>query len=70
MKLFCLSPYTAGALHFEPGEIEVSDEMAAFLLRDAPGSFSVDPPAAQTQAVKAYDEPPKDKSIRAARSKK
>jgi hypothetical protein len=64
MRLYCLSQYTAGPVHFEPGEIEVSDEMAAFLLRDAPGSFSVEPP------VKAYDEPPEDKAIRAARGKK
>jgi len=43
MKIRCLSPYTnhARRLEFEPGEYDVSDEVAAFLALDSPGSFTV-----------------------------
>lgn len=45
----CIAPYRAGDAVWEPGkQEEVSDEAAAFLLRDSPGSFEVvGPPTEQ-----------------------
>lgn len=53
MKLLCVSDYRGTVDHltgvegaFRAGdELEVSEDIAAFLQRSSPGSFAVDPPA-------------------------
>lgn len=42
MKLMCLSEYNNAShgLRFDAGVIEVTEEIGAFLLTDAPGTFS------------------------------
>ena len=46
MTLTCLSEYHNGpaSLHFEAGIIEVTDDVAAYLLHDAPDNFTAAPP--------------------------
>ena len=60
MRLRCIGPYRSSAGSWEPGQdVDVSEEVAAFLLRDSPGSFevptaggeSVPPPAPSLAAI-------------------
>jgi len=68
MKLWCLGEYHNGArnLHFEAGEIEVADDVAAFLLADAPENFATNGPVEE----KSPDAPPRDKAVKKAPRKK
>ena len=67
MKLYVLNDYKNRQLSYSAGqEIEVDPEMASFLLADAPGCFSDEPPVIE----KALDEPPKDKAVKRAPRKK
>ena len=71
MKLYCKSAYHNGpaGLHFSaPGVIEIDDPKAEFLLRDAPENFSRELPA--EDELKALDEPPRDKAVKAPQKKK
>lgn len=44
MRLYCVSRYRSSAGAFTEGqEIDVTDEVAEFLLRDSPGSFATSP---------------------------
>jgi len=69
MKLWCKGLYKNGALglYLQEGEIEVTDIIGAFLLRDAPENFGQWRPGL---AEKALDEPPMNKAIQAAPRKK
>lgn len=72
MAVRCISPYKATRIAFQPGDIVDDAEIAAFVLRDSPGSFEVfdpaevpvEPPAADTKALEA---PQVDKAIRPKR---
>jgi len=45
VRLYCVGRYRSGAGSWEPGqEVDVPDELAAFLLRDSPSSFTTDAP--------------------------
>lgn len=78
MKLLCKGRYSnkPRGLGYEPGLIEVTDEIGAFLLRDAPGSFAVpsapEPAPVPAEELKelsdpprttAYKRPPRSKSL-------
>lgn len=52
MRLYCISRYSSSIGAWEPGnEIDVKDEVAELLLRDSPGSFAFDAPAADEAAA-------------------
>jgi hypothetical protein len=56
--------YRRGTVVYTPGQrMEVSDDEAAYLLRDAPGCFAVDAPTVEASAI---DAPPAAKVIRRA----
>ena len=43
MRLICISDYRAGSVSYHAGQdVDVPDVVAAFLLRDSPGSFRKD----------------------------
>lgn len=65
MRLYVLSDYKNRELSYQTGDvIEVDFDTAEFLMRDAPGCFSYEPP------LKAMEAPPKDKMIGAPDYKK
>jgi len=82
MKLYCRGEYHNGpaGLHFDRvGVIELDDAKAEYVLRDAPENFSRELPPSTRFAdqgrsaqdeVKAPDEPPVDKQIKAPAKKK
>jgi hypothetical protein len=76
MKLKCLSRYdnVPQGLHYRPGQVlEVSEDMARWLMDDSPSSFEHVKPEPEVKEVEA---PPQDKAVKraprskAARSKK
>lgn len=66
--LLVKSTYVNRDMRFHPGTIEVDDELAAFLMRDAPGVFA-EPKAPAEESTKAFDAPPVDKMVRKAKTK-
>lgn len=70
MRLICLGPYhnDPAGLHYDgPGEIELDEAKALFLLRDAPDNFKrLDISTEIPPQGKALDQPPADKMIRRA----
>lgn len=67
-KLKVLQEYTCRGEHYLPGAtLDVMDEKAAWLLRDAPMAFEVQEAIAPVQT--ALDAPPADKMVRRARKK-
>ena len=70
MILYVTSDYRNATEHFKNGQvIEVSPDKAEFLLRDSPGSFSLDKPEPDKEE-KALDEPVKDKAVKSAPRRK
>jgi hypothetical protein len=82
MKIYCKGAYTnapAGLYFSQAGVIEIDNEKAEFLLRDAPENFSRELPtpppsdstrfAAGAQAT-GFDAPPMDKQMKAPVRKK
>lgn len=63
MRLKVKALYRCRDVRYEPGEIDVPDDAAAWLLRDAPGTFEV-------VQDKAMERPPADKMVRKHRSKR
>jgi len=54
MRLYCVSRYSSGVGRWRPGAVlDVDPEVAEFLLRDSPESFSTEEPAAGHPAVAA-----------------
>ena len=69
MKLRVLSPYRAGRESYATGDIiTMSEERAAYLMRDAPGVFIEHVPEPPAAAV-APDKPAADKAVRVPRRK-
>jgi hypothetical protein len=70
MKMRCVAPYANGprGLVFHVGkEFEATPQLRLFLLADGANCFEDVPDA---PSVKALDEPPADKAVRAPRAKK
>jgi hypothetical protein len=66
MKLMCMGAYSnkPRGLGYEAGLIEVTEDIAAFLMVDAPGNFLPvveEKPAVHTTA---FDEPPHDTAMK------
>ena len=75
VKLNVVQPYRNREVSYPAGQvIEVSTELAAWLMADAPGCFEpeVKPKAVEAPPVnkKAVELPPVDKMVRAPRVKK
>jgi hypothetical protein len=76
MKLLCKGKYhnQPHGLHFDgPGVVEIDDDKAKFLLRDAPENFEVAveraAPVPVVVEVEAFDAPPADKMVKTSRKK-
>ena len=67
VKLVVLAEYRCRDIYYPSGAvIDVEPDLAAFLMRDAPGVFE----PWQPPEVKALDKPPADKAVKAAPRKK
>lgn len=67
MKLIVLSDYQSRLGQYSEGhEIDVSEELAAHLMADAPGCFKEKP----KRRRKAMNKPPTDKAIKAPEESK
>jgi hypothetical protein len=79
MKLQCKGKYhnQPHGMHFDgPGVIDIDDDKAQFLLRDAPENFgvvvervAVPAPEPVEVVTEAFDAPPQDKMVRTSRKK-
>jgi hypothetical protein len=79
MKLLCKGKYhnQPHGMHFDgPGVIDIDDDKARFLLRDAPENFEVaverKPEPAPVPVIvetEAFDAPPADKMVKTSRKK-
>ena len=71
VKLLVISEYISRGERYPEGKtLEVPEDRAAFLLRDAPGCFErVEDAPIHTEQSAAFDAPPADKMVRRARRK-
>lgn len=68
MKLYVISDYQSNRAYYKAGqEIEVDDLLGHWLLADASGCFSLEPPKVEAKEI---EEPPKDKQVKRAPRKK
>ena len=66
MRLFVVADYACREVHHPKGAVlEVPGDVAAWLMADAPGCFSLTPPVEEKEIAA----PPADKMLRKARSK-
>jgi len=71
MILYVVSDYRNATEIYKAGDVlEVAPDRAEFLLRDSPGSFSLDKPVEPKAETKALDEPVKDKAVKSAPRRK
>lgn len=52
MRLHCIGRYRSGPVAYEVGQVvDVPDAAGEFLLRDSPGSFTLDKPKANSETA-------------------
>ncbi len=71
VRLKCLSEYRNRDEHIPAGKvIDVDEAYAAWLMRDAPGSFEFYKPADVIVSTKMVEEPPADKMVKPKQARK